>query len=449
MQVLQATTQQRIGPRPLPLHVATALWTWQSSTAGLPLLSAASTPSSVVLPPQATDDETGNLHGFAGIARHHEAWRRRVIRLRADLALTDDGASLHEIVQGPFGAALQAETIRRMDRFLQGVQLYRRHKVRRDFPEPATALEDGCSRLLDFAPFDDGAANGDTALLMIPSLVNRWHVLDITPERSFMRAIARGGVGAFLVDWGTPEGEERNFTVTDYVLRLERMLDFVRARGFARVHVGGYCMGGLLAVALALRRQADIESLLLLATPWDFHADRTGQALMMANLPFLSRLVEHAGELPVDALQTLFYSLDPWQVIRKFMRFARLDQDSAAAREFVLLEDWLNEGAALPGPVAQDCLLGWYGGNTPALGQWQVAGETVVPRLLEKPVLTIVPGQDRIVPPASARALAPPSPIAPPRARALELPLGHIGMVVSGRAPQMLWQPVLDWLRAT
>ena len=78
---------------------------------------------------------------------------------------------------------------------------------------------------------------------------------------------------------------------------------------------------------------------------------------------------------------------------------------------------------------------------------WQVAGEIIDPRKLEKPVLTIVPGQDRIVPPASARALAPGSPIAPPQARALELALGHIGMVVSGRAPQMLWQPVTNWLQ--
>lgn len=407
-------------------------------------MSAASTPSNAATPPATDSDQP---HGFASIARHHEAWRRRLIRLRADLALTDESASLDGIVHGPFAAAVQSETIRRMDRFLEGVQLYRRHPARRDFGEPETAIQDGVSRLLDFGKFSDGAKAGGTALLMIPSLVNRWQVLDITAERSFMRAMARAGIGAYLVDWGTPTGAERDFSATDYTLRLERMLDFLQRQGFTRIHVGGYCMGGLLALALAIRRQRDIESLLLLATPWDFHADRTGQALMMANLPFLSKLVAQAGELPVDALQTLFYSLDPWQVIRKFTRFAQLDQNSASAREFVLLEDWLNEGAALPGPLALDCLLGWYGANTPAMGQWEIGGEKILPQRLHKPVLTIVPGQDRIVPPASARALAPGSPIAPPNAKGLELALGHIGMVVSGRAPQMLWQPVTDWLR--
>jgi polyhydroxyalkanoate synthase len=409
----------------------------------LPLLSAASTPSSVANPPATESDHP---RGIVSIARHHEAWRRRLIRLRADLALTDESASLESIVHGRFTAALQNETIRRMDRFLEGVQFYRRHPARRDFGEPDTMLGDGTSRLLDFGKFSGGVANSGTALLMIPSLVNRWQVLDITAERSFMRAMARAGIGSYLVDWGTPSGAERNFSATDYVRRLERMLDFLQRQGYARIHIGGYCMGGLLALALAIRRQRDVESLLLLATPWDFHADRTGQALMMANLPFLSRLVAQAGELPVDALQTLFYSLDPWQVIRKFTRFAQLDQNSPAAREFVLLEDWLNEGAALPGPIALDCLLGWYGANTPAMGQWEIAGEKILPQHFQKPVLTIVPGQDRIVPPASARALAPGSPIAPPRAKGLELALGHIGMVVSGRAPQMLWQPVTDWL---
>lgn len=438
----------RLGPRPLPLHVATALWTWQSSISGLPLLSAGSMPWSAAqneAQAQSGANEP-SLRALASLRRHHEAWRRRLIRLRADLALLDEDDDLPALVQGPFAQAVHDETVRRLDRFLAGVQAYRRHPVRRDFAEPPVAFEDGQSRLLDFAPFGDTASAG-TALLMVPSLVNRWQVLDIAEDRSLMRALARAGIRPFLVDWGTPGSRERDFSSTDYVLRLERMLDRVRAMGFARVHVGGYCMGGLLALALAVRRQAHTASLVLLATPWDFHADRTGQALMMANMPFLARLVEAAGELPVDALQTLFYSLDPWLVIRKFMRFSQLDMASREASDFVLLEDWLNEGAALPGPVALDCLLGWYGANTPGRGEWRIGGEVVDPRRLARPALVVVPGQDRIVPPASARALTGSAPNGIPGAARLDLALGHIGMVVSARAPERLWQPLVDWFR--
>ena len=52
-------------------------------------------------------------------------------------------------------------------------------------------------------------------------------------------------------------------------------------------------MGGLLALALALRRQAEIGCLALLATPWDFHAGRAEQARLLADvaerLPLLRR----------------------------------------------------------------------------------------------------------------------------------------------------------------
>ncbi len=437
----------RLGPRPLPLHLATAAWTWESSQTGLPLLSGASPgwSGSSSASSSTAANPTDPATGLDGLARQHEKWRRRLIRIRTELALLDTAEDLPALIGGAFTQAIRRESIRRMDRFLSGVQTYRHHPVRRDFGEPTVIAEEGSSRLLDFAPFAQGAS-GDTTLFMVPSLVNRWQVLDISQERSLMRAIARAGIRTLLVDWGTPVGPERDFSATDYVLRLERLMDRAKALGFKQLHVAGYCMGGLLAVALAQRRPVDTQSLILLATPWDFHADRTGQALMMANLPFLARLVEAAGELSVDALQTLFYSLDPWLVIRKFMRFGQLDPTSPEARDFVLLEDWLNDGAAVARPMALDCLLGWYGNNTPAKGEWQIDGEIVDPRKLDVPTLVVVPGQDRIVPPASARALADPL-VGIPKAKRIDLALGHIGMMVSARSPQLLWQPLIEWIK--
>jgi polyhydroxyalkanoate synthase subunit PhaC len=155
-------------------------------------------------------------------------------------------------------------------------------------------------------------------------------------------------------------------------------------------------------------------------------------------------LMDQMGELPVDALQAMFFGLDPFMVIRKFCAFARLDPGSARAREFVALEDWLNDGVPLAAPVARDCVIGWYGDNTPAQGRWQIAGQAIRPQNVAVPTLVVVPEQDRIVPPASALVLGREI----PQATTLSVPLGHIGMVSSGRATDELWHRLGAWLAA-
>jgi polyhydroxyalkanoate synthase len=156
--------------------------------------------------------------------------------------------------------------------------------------------------------------------------------------------------------------------------------------------------------------------------------------------------MESRGELPVDIIQGLFAGLDPQLVLRKFLAFARLDPDSPQAAAFVALEDWLNDGVALSAPVARECLGGWYGENTPARGTWRVAGQVVDPRMLDMPSLCVIPARDRIVPPASAQALAEMFPRA--RNETLVPRLGHIGMMVSAGAERQVWRPLADWLTA-
>src|SRR5690606_22536609 len=153
----------------------------------------------------------------------------------------------------------------------------------------------------------------------------------------------------------------------------------------------GYCMGGLLALGLALARQSDLSALVLLATPWDFHAENAPHSrLAAASLPLLSPLLDVAGEMPVDILQALFASLDPQLVVRKFLAFGRLDPHGGKAAEFVALEDWLNDGVPLAAPVARECLGRWYGDNAPAKGQWRLAGRVVDPARLDLPTLCVI-----------------------------------------------------------
>ncbi len=151
-----------------------------------------------------------------------------------------------------------------------------------------------------------------------------------------------------------------------------------------------------------------------------------------------------SGTLPIDALQTLFTMIDPYGVIEKFQGFASLDQASPRARRFVAMEDWLADGVPLAAPVAREALGGWYGANTPARGQWQVAGLAVDPTALCVPSLCALPSRDRLVPPESAKPLA----ALLPRNTVIEPRAGHIGMVAGTHAQDALWQPFADWLHS-
>ncbi|MGD9882616.1 MAG: alpha/beta fold hydrolase [Reyranella sp.] len=363
-------------------------------------------------------------------------------------ALLPEVAALEAAKGERFEAALQREIARRLRRLADGVIAYREHPVHRTLANPLAVWSEGNTRLLDYGATHRAARTRSArAVLVVPSLINRWEVLDLTLEKSLLRAMASEGLRPYLVDWGTPDADERRFDLTAYVARLERAAAFLARRARRAPAVMGYCMGGTLAVALAARQPRRVAGLALLATPWDFHADRTGHAFLLTAGPMLAEMADRIGELPVDVLQTLFWSLDPWLAVKKFGRFLGMDPQSQAAREFVLLEDWLNGGAPLAGPTARECLIGWYGDNLPGRGQWKVGGRRIVPRRVNVPALVMIPSGDRIVPPLSAAALAEPGRGFDTVARH-DLPLGHIGMVVSGRARELCWTPLFGWLGA-
>ena len=401
----QDRLDRRLVPRPLAAHLTSALMLWSSSRAVLPLLKGASLPSSAA---------GERLRGLA--------------------------AEIDAVGPSSVAAALDLEIICRAESYLAGLEAYRRHPYRRSSESPPVLWREGTTRLLDY-----GGDAGGAAILIVPSLINRFYVLDLLPELSFLQHLAERGLRPLVVDWGEPGRQERKFDLTDYVAgRLESAFDAALRLSGTPIGVAGYCMGGLFALALALRRPEQTACLTLLATPWDFHAERAQPARFFGLIAdCLPLLCDDQGALPVEVIQSLFFMIDPFSAERKFTRFAALDPIGDKARAFVALEDWVNDGVPLAAAVARDCARSWYGENEPARSQWQISGQLVDPKRLRSPSLVVVPSRDRIVPPSSAEALA----AALCGATVLRPPLGHVGMMSAAHAPAVLWSAIADWLR--
>jgi polyhydroxyalkanoate synthase len=363
------------------------------------------------------------------------------------LALPENLAAALASFDGPtVGLALDRAVIAAAGEFAEGIAAYRAHPYRRADDGIRAVWRSGGSALLDHGAPD--RPDGDVPVLFVPSLVNRGWVLDLVPGEGMLSWLARRGIHPYRVEWGPPGAEERGFDVTDYVVRrLEPALDEVRRRSGRPPVLAGYCMGGLLALAAAVRRPDAIAGLALLATPWDFHAEGAERPRAIADLYAHARaFLTSWGEFPIDMIQGLFAAHDPIVALRKFRKFAAMDPASVEARNFVALEDWLNEGVALTLPVADEAFGEWYGANLPGLGRWSAGGAMIDPAVLSGvPALVVVPAGDKLVPPKSAAAVLDRL----PGADRLDLPLGHIGMVVGRQAEAGLWQPLWEWIAAT
>ncbi len=397
-------TETPVAPRPLALHLAIQNLMFTSSLTALPSL------------------KDGSL-----------VWKDSL-----DLQARSLRENLKKIDGDAFADALKHEIEKRVSAFAEGVNRFAEAPRPDAMPALPEVWSEGTTELLH-------AEAAGKPVILIPSLVNRAHILDLDPDHSLVRYLADAGHDTYLVDWDAPGVEEMTFSIDHYVDRLERIRDHVIDTTGETPVIAGYCMGGNLALALTHRAPERIRAMALLATPWDFHAlPPSATAMLRAMLPGLKQLIESIGNLPVDVIQAMFSSRDPGNVIRKFRRFAAMKSGGKEANAFILLEDWLNDGVPLAGAVAVECLDDWYVKNTPMTGTWMSGGTPLDPGGLNIPALVVIPDHDTIVPPASAAPLAE----LLPNVTLIKADAGHIGMVAGSRARTTLYAPLSEWIAA-
>ena len=295
-------------------------------------------------------------------------------------------------------------------------------------------------RLLRFAPAQPRFA---TPVVIVPSLINRWYVLDLGPGRSLIEWLVARGHDVFCIDWGTPGAEDRYLTWDEiagrYVGRAVRIAARFGRRGGA--HVLGYCLGGTLATSYVAAFPEHVASLLALATPIDF--EHAGIMATWTRTPSfdVGAIVEAFGNVPWQLMQASFQLLKPTLNAQKAVALLDRAWDDEFLETFLATERWGTDNVSFPGACYAQYIDALYRQNRLVRGGFSVAGRPAELASIRCPVLALAFEHDHIVPLASAAPLV-------DRVGSVDKHLvvqggGHVGAVVSRKAADRLW-PILS-----
>lgn len=286
---------------------------------------------------------------------------------------------------------------------------------------------------ISLGPLQARIAGQDGPLVvLVPSLINPADVMDLDQDRSLLRWLGANGHRAHLLEWGVPTPADANRGLAAHV--TERLIPALAALG-EPAHLVGYCLGGVLAMGAAAAIQT--QSLSLIATPWHFDAyPDASRAALSALWQQQGSATAALGLLPLEVLQTAFWSLDPERTVHKYAALSELADDDPGLMRFARLEDWANGGTALTAAAGRDLFERLLQYDESGRGLWTVGGKSVDPSALGCRAHQFTAAADQIAP-ASTACRAIPS---------TACPSGHVGMMVGSQALLGCWKPLADWI---
>jgi polyhydroxyalkanoate synthase subunit PhaC len=129
-------------------------------------------------------------------------------------------------------------------------------------------------QLIQYTPATENVLR--TPLLIVPPWINKFYILDLKPEKSFIKWCVDQGVTVFVISWVNPDKSLGTKTFEDYMREgpLAAMDAIEKATGELKVHTMGYCVGGTLLAStlawLAEKRRVRVTSATFLAAQVDF-----------------------------------------------------------------------------------------------------------------------------------------------------------------------------------
>lgn len=239
-------------------------------------------------------------------------------------------------------------------------------------------------------------------LLVVPPWINKYYILDLSAEKSFVRFAVEEGLTVFLISWVNPDERHRDKGFEAYLDEgIFAALDVIgEITEETRVHALGYCVGGtLLSIALALMaRKGDerIDSATFFTTQTDF-ADAGDLRVFIDEdqIRAVEESMAEKGYLDGSRMASVFNMLRPndliWSfVVNNYMR-------GKAPLPFDLLT-WNSDSTRMPAANHSFYLRNCYLKNSLSKGEMVIKGERLDLSEVTIPVYSLATREDHIAP---------------------------------------------------
>ncbi len=216
-------------------------------------------------------------------------------------------------------------------------------------------------------------------LLASPPWINKYYVMDLAPQRSFLEWAVQHGRTVFAISYRNPDASMCDVTLDDYLMHGPKAaIDVIREiTGAATVDIVGLCLGGVLAaMTAAYLAETDPErigTLTLLNTLLDY--DEPGVLGVFTDEPTVAALekqMSRTGFLDGAQMASTFDSLRPDDLIFNYVASSWLLGEKPKAFDILA---WNADNTRMPARMHTTYLRSMYVQNLLAIGKLEVAGQ--------------------------------------------------------------------------
>ena len=240
-------------------------------------------------------------------------------------------------------------------------------------------------------------------VLMVPAWMMKFYIMDLSAHNSMVKYLVDAGHTVFMISWKNPGPEDRDLDMEDYrLLGLGEALDAVTAiSSDSKVHLVGYCLGGILATiaAATLARdgaEARLASLTLLTTLTDFsEPGELGVFIDPSEVSYLEDIMWEQGYLEPNQAAGSFHLLRSNDLIWSKMVNEYLLGKRAPMFDLMA---WNADGTRMPYRMHSELLRRLFLNNDLAEGRYRTAGRPIALGDIHTPIFAVAAERDHVAP---------------------------------------------------